>query len=76
MLGLAFCVRSSTALLKVAIPPMAVPIRMPHFARSSPSKLPGSRLNPALRNACPDRDNTVIHFRFLNKNESFLLGQI
>ncbi len=53
---LAFSVRSSTAEVKVCMPPMAVPIRIPHLLRSSPSKLPGSRLNPALCNACIDRD--------------------
>ena len=54
--ALAFSVRSSTAEVKVCMPPMAVSMRIPHLLRSSPSKLPGSRLNPALCNACTDRD--------------------
>ena len=47
-----FWVRSSTAVAKVCMPPMAVPIRMPHLALSKLSKDSFSRPTPDASSAC------------------------
>ena len=52
-------VKSSTAVLKVCIPPMAVPMRMPHLALSRPSNSSFCKPTPDASKAC----KVTCHFR-------------